>query len=118
MKRPDDLGDDLGDGKDARRGLGRPSDEHQVANHVPDAICLCADTLEGGAADRIGFPLEQLLDAADDRRQRIIDFVAGAGGEFGEGGEFVGIGAQRKNSASLRDSASRLTGHHDEPRRP
>src|SRR5262249_5776191 len=66
-------------------------EEHHVADHVPDAIRLRSDAVERGAAHGIGLVAKQLLHAADDRRQRIIDLVPGPGGEFRQGGEMISI---------------------------
>lgn len=73
---------------------GGTGEQHHVANHVADAERLGADGLQRQDPVRIGLAREQLLDIAGNGGDRIVDFMASPGGEFGEGpqleiGQFV-----------------------------
>ena len=61
---------------------------HQVAHDAGDPLRLPDDGLERIAPVRLLLCAEQALRVARDDRKRVVDFVPGSGGEFGQGREF------------------------------
>ena len=67
-------------------GRAAPDERQQVADDVPGAARLAADDLEIPAHHRrVVVLLDQQLDAADDRLQRVVDLVGDAGDQLADG---------------------------------
>ena len=88
-------------------GPRRPGKEHHVGDHLVDPHRLGTDQRQRVLALGIGLFAEQELGTAGDDRQRIIDLVAGPGGELGQRFELLDlerpleIGLQFRQSGEL-----------------
>ncbi len=78
-----------------RRGFG---ELHQLAQNAVNAARLSHDRFQGLArcasgilAEPVALVAEKILCLTRDDGERIVDLVASAGGEFGQGGELAGL---------------------------
>jgi hypothetical protein len=69
-------------------GDWRACEQHQVADHIADAKRLGSNCHQCLHPIGISLAREQLLNVARNRRDRIVDFMTGPGGELGEGAQF------------------------------
>ena len=101
------VGDDFHEIQRLRLRLWRPSEQHQVANHVPNAEGLRPNGQQCLSTLRVGLAFEQQLGSADDGGDGIVDLVAGSGREFSEGFELRSQKSIRgRDVGSLRHDAS------------